>query len=296
VSPTAKAVARECIKRLARGGGLATSPLRALPDFLIIGAKRGGTTSLYFDLLEHPAVMRLYPPPVPVLKSDATKGVHYFDSHAYKSEAWYRSYFPSRLARAVTRRRTGVNPVAGEASPYYLFHPAAVDRAHALTPDSKIIALLRDPVMRTYSHWKERRRNNAESLDFVSALEAEADRLAGERERLVADPHYSSYAWEQQSYGTQSEYARQLARWIDKYGLDQVHVTFSEEYYADPGAVVGGIHEFLGLPAHPPAVSSNRNAAKGEDLDEGLRRKLAARFSDSNHELATLIGRDPPWY
>jgi hypothetical protein len=295
VRHTAKGIARDGIKRLARGGGLATSSLRALPDFLIIGAKRGGTTSLYFDLLEHPAVMRLYPPPVPVLKPDATKGVHYFDSHAHKSEAWYRSHFPSHVARAVTRRRTGMNPVAGEASPYYLFHPAAVDRAHALTPGSKIIAQLRDPVIRTYSHWKERRRNNAEPLDFVSALDAEADRLAGERERLVADPHYSSYAWEQQSYATQSEYADQLARWIDKYGRDRVHVTVSEEYYADPGAVVGGIHEFLGLSARPPAASSNRNAATGEDLDEGLRQKLAGRFSDHNHKLATLLGRDPPW-
>lgn len=290
-----KGVAREAIKRSMRGGGLATSSFRRLPDFMIIGAKRGGTTSLYFDLLEHPAVMRLYPPPVRGLKPDATKGVHYFDSQAYRSEAWYRSYFPSDLARSAYRRRTGVEPVAGEASPYYLFHPAAVDRAHALTPDSRIIAQLRDPVMRTYSHWKERRRNNAEPLDFASALDAEADRLAGEREKLMTDPHYSSYPWEQQSYVTQSRYAEQLDRWIGAYGRGRVHVTVSEEYYADPGAVVAGIHEFLGLPPRPPAASSQRNAAAGEDLDPAVRRKLAALFADHNHELSTLLGRDLPW-
>ena len=292
---TAASLARKRIKQLARGGGLATSLLRPLPDFLIIGAKRGGTTSLYFDLLEHPAVMYLYPPPVPMLKTDATKGVHYFDSHAYRSEAWYRSYFPTYVARSVTRRRARENPIAGEASPYYLFHPAAVDRAHALTPGSKIIAQLRDPVLRAYSHWKERRRNNAETLDFTSALDAEPDRLAGERQRLLSDPRYVSYAWEQQSYAAQSEYAGHLARWIDAYGRDQVHVTLSEEYYADPRGVMADIHEFLGVTALPPATSFHRNAARGEDLDEGVRRKLATRFSDSNHRLATLLGRELPW-
>ena len=66
---TTASLARKRIKHLARGGGLATSLLRPLPDFLIIGAKWGGTTSLHFDLLEHPAVMYLYPPPVPMLKT-----------------------------------------------------------------------------------------------------------------------------------------------------------------------------------------------------------------------------------
>jgi hypothetical protein len=291
----AKQAARESVKRATRAGGLATARWRELPDFLVIGAKRGGTTSLYFDILEHPAVMRLYPPPVPGLKPDATKGVHYFDSNAFRSEVWYRSYFPTNLARTVTKRRVGVEPVAGEASPYYLFHPAAVDRAHALTPDSLILAQLRDPVMRTYSHWKERRRNEAEPLDFLSALDAEQDRLAGERERLVSDPHYGSYAWEQQSYATQSEYASQLARWFDLFGSERVHVTLSEDYFSDHARVIGGIHSFLGLPVRPPASSSHRNAAQGDDLDPGLRRKLSARFSEHNHALSVLLKRELPW-
>jgi len=289
------AVAREGLKRAARSGGLATAGVRSLPDFLVIGAKRGGTTSLYFDLLEHPGVMRLYPPPVPGLKHDATKGVHFFDSNYFRSRRWYRSYFPSDLARSVVRRRTGLNPVAGEASPYYLFHPVAAERAREVTPDSSIIALLRDPVMRTYSHWKERRRSQAEPLDFLSALDAEEERLAGERERLVADPRYVSYPWEQQSYATQSAYAEPLSRWVDVFGRDRVHVAVSEDYYADAGDVLARLHVFLGLPAVRPTHTPVRNAARGEDLDAAVRRRLAARFAASNHALSTLLGRDLPW-
>lgn len=288
---------REILKRVTRGVGLSTARWRPLPDFLIIGAKRGGTTSLYFDLLEHPGIVPLFPPPVPGVKPDATKGVHYFDSHAFRSEAWYRSYFPTSANRLRHARMLGYPPVTGEASPYYLFHPAAVDRAAALVPHARIVAQLRDPVVRTYSHWKERRRQEAEPLDFLSALDAEPERLAGERERLVADPTYSSYPWEQQSYATQSEYADQLRRWVEAYGAERVHVTFSEDYFASHTHhdVVDGIHGFLGLPPQPPRAAPHRNAARGDDLDPAVSAKLRARFDEQNHALSTMLGVDPPW-
>jgi Sulfotransferase domain len=290
-----RSAARQAIKTSVRRVGLATASLRPLPDFLLIGAKRGGTTSFYFDLLEHPAIARLFPPPVPVLKTDATKGVHYFDSNAFRSESWYRSHFPTVMARQLRSRRTGVTARCGEASPYYLFHPAAAARAHAMHPEARIIALLRDPVMRTYSHWKERRRGNAEPLDFPAALDAEPDRLAGERERLLDDPHYRSYAWEQQSYATQSVYVDSLRPWVDLYGSGRVHVAVSEEYYTDPGRVLGDVHEFLGLPRLGLGSSKIRNAARGDELDPGIRRRLAARFEGPNQALAELTGRELPW-
>jgi hypothetical protein len=286
---------RGVIKRSARGFGVGTASLRPLPEFLLIGAKRGGTTSFYFDLLEHPAILRLFPPPVPWLKKDPTKGVHYFDSNAFRSEAWYRSHFPTVMTRQLRSRRAGVTARCGEASPYYLFHPAAAARAHALIPDARVIALLRDPVMRTYSHWKERRRGNAEPLDFASALDAEQDRLAGERERLLADPRYRSYPWEQQSYATQSVYVDALLPWVDLYGANRVHVAVSEEYYSKPACVLGDVHEFLGLPRHEGSTSQIRNAAQGDELDPAMRRRLAARFAEANHALGELIGRDLPW-
>lgn len=289
------AAAREALKRGVRGLGVASSPLRALPDFLVIGAKRGGTTSFYFDLLEHPSVVRLFPPPVPWIKPEATKGVHYFDANATRSVAWYRSHFPTRATRRLNERHTGAQSLTGEASPYYLFHPAAAARAHAVVPQARLIAVLRDPVMRTYSHWKERRRNGAEPLDFPSALAAEGDRLAGERERLLADPGYASYPWEQQSYATQSRYADSLRVWVDLYGVDRLHVVVSEDYYRDPRGTLDHVQEFLGLARHPLGGGQVRNAAQGNPLDAEVTRSLAARFADSNQSLSQLLGRELPW-
>ena len=262
---------------------------------MIIGTKRGGTTSLYFDLLDHPATIRLSPPPVPGLKVEPTKGVHYFDSNYFRGDRWYRSYMPTSAARAVRSRSAGTRVVAGEASPYYLFHPDAARRAHGAVPDVRIIALLRDPVMRTYSHWKERRRERSEDLDFVAALEAEPQRLAGERDRLVVDPHYLSYAWEQQSYFTQSLYADALRHWIELFGRDQVLVAASEDYYARPDEVLGMMHEFLGLPAHASAPHKHRNAAQGDELPAEVRSMLTERFRLPNKQLSELTGQSFPW-
>jgi hypothetical protein len=293
--PDARAVARETIKRATRAAGMATADLRPPPDFLIIGTKRGGTTSFYFDLIDHPSYVRLFPPPVPGLKPDATKGVHYFDSNVTRGERWYHSFMPTSVARRVASRRTGGPVVAGEASPYYLFHPMAAERAHASVPGARIIALLRDPVSRTHSHWKERRRSDAEPLDFEEALAAEPGRLAGERERLVQDPGYVSYAWEQQSYALQSEYAPALRRWVDLFGADRIHVALSEEYYADPVRVLADVDEFLGVPRRATSTGTIRNAAQGAALSPELTASLQARFAGPNQELSTLIGRDLPW-
>ncbi|MGI9157358.1 MAG: sulfotransferase domain-containing protein [Marmoricola sp.] len=261
----------------------------------MIGTKRGGTTSFYFDLIEHPSIVRLFPPPVPGLKPHATKGVHYFDTNYDRGERWYRSYMPTAANRNQSSRKHGVPAMAGEASPYYLFHPDAARRAHACVPDARLIVLLRDPAQRTYSHWKERRRAEAEELGFLAALDAEPARLAGERDRLLADPSYVSYSWEQQSYATQSRYADSLRPWIARYGRDSLLVLASEDYYADPVQTLGDADEFLGLPRRTTSTGTIRNAATGEPLPSGVRERLAAEFSDDVRALAALTGRAFPW-
>lgn len=289
-----RTAARNVLKHGVRQIGVATSSLRPVPDFLIIGAKRGGTTSFYYDLLEHPAVMRLFPPPFPGLKMDATKGAHFFDSNFFRGERWYRSYMPTIAARRIVSRHEGL-AVVGEASPYYLFHPAAAQRAHQVVPEARVIVLLRDPAMRTYSHWKERRRNHAEELDFLSALAAEPARLAGERQRLLDDPTYTSYAWEQQSYAAQSRYVESLRPWIQLFGRGRVCIVASEDYYSDPSTVLREVLDFLGLPGLHQPSGRVRNAAPGAELPEGLRAELATTFAGPNRELMELVGRGFPW-
>jgi hypothetical protein len=116
--PANRAV-RESAKRALRGYGQITAGLRRGPDFVIVGAKRGGTTSLYNYVLEHPSIQPLFP------GRQHIKGVHYYDSNYARGPRWYRSHFPLQ-AGGRHLARPGIRPaIAGDASPYYLFHPLA---------------------------------------------------------------------------------------------------------------------------------------------------------------------------
>ena len=107
--------------------GERTSDRRALPDFLIIGTKRGGTTSLWNYLIQHPLVPRLFP-------AWNTKTSHYFEENWWRGEQWYRSHFPTSRQRAALERKYGGPVKVGEAAPLYMFHPLVAGRVAELMP------------------------------------------------------------------------------------------------------------------------------------------------------------------
>lgn len=282
-------------RQVFRKYGAATAGMRPEPDFLIIGAKRGSTTSAYFQLLEHPNVLPLFPSARFVPKRRDGKGPHYFDTNFDQGRRWYLGHFPSRFTRHRAARRLGSPVVTGESSPYYLFHPLAAERAAAMVPNAKILLWLRDPVIRTYSAWKLQQRNGFETLDFADALAAEPGRTAGEEERIIAEPGYNSFAHEFQTYRAQSEYARPLSRWLKHFPSEQVKVVVSEEYHADAPSVCADVFRFLGLPPHQLSAAPVLNAAVRSPMPEDVRAELVSYFSPHNSELEQMIGRQLPW-
>jgi sulfotransferase family protein len=285
----AEVLARTTTKRALRGVGMVTGDLRPVPDFLVIGAKRGGTTSLWRYLNEHPGVLTLFPKP------EKIKGLYFFDENFGRGERWYRSHFPTTATRALSARRLGHPVVAGEASPYYLYHPLAPQRAHAVAPDALVIAVLRDPVERAFSHYKERRTNGTEPLTFEEALAAEPARLAGEEERILADPGYVSFAHRHASYVDQGRYAPMLARWFDAFGRDRVIVAPSEEMYAAPQPFVDRVVDELGLPRRTLEHPEPYNAEPDRGFDPALRARLADELAPDIAAVEALLDRPMPW-
>ncbi len=212
------------------------------------------------------------------------KGVHYFDSNFERGEAWYRGHFQTASARRAGRL------LAGEASPYYLFHPLAAERAAALMPTAKIIVLLRDPVERAFSHWSEQRRNGVEVLSFADALDAETARVADAEQQLLEHRLQHSFAHEQQSYAAQSCYAASLQRWIDRYGANRVLVRKSEDFYARTQQVFDDVTEFLGIDRHVLRDVAPWNAAPKTELDPRVRARLATYLLDDAIATRDLVG------
>lgn len=198
------------------------------PGFLVVGTKRGGSTSCYEWISRHPQVG----------PCRTGKGTHYFDVHYSRGEAWFRSGFP---------RHREPWRITGEGSPYYMFHPAAPARIKAALPDVKLIAVLRHPVERAWSHYKYEYARNHEPLGFTEALDAEPTRLRGEEEKLLSDPAYISNAHRYFSYLQRGHYAQQLSRIYTLFDPSQVLVLRSEELFADPRGQLGRVWEFLGL-------------------------------------------------
>jgi hypothetical protein len=280
--------ATEAAKALIRAAAVATADLRPGPELLLIGSKRGGTTSLWRYLIEHPGVL----PTVP--RAEKIKGVYYFDENWARGDEWYRSHFPSRARRAVVARRLGYEPVAMDASPYYLFHPLAPERARATVPDAHIVAVLRNPVERAYSHWKERR-NHTEALSFAEAIDAEEVRTRGEEERILADPDYVSFAHRHQTYVAQGMYAPMLERWFAAFPREQVTVLPAEEFYADPQALVDQLCDRLSLPRHRLASVEPFNAEPSAGMDPAVRARLEERLAPAIAAVEELLGREMPW-
>jgi hypothetical protein len=268
--------------------GMRTSDRRPLPDFLIIGTKRGGTTSLWNYLIRHPLVPRLFP-------AWNTKTSHYFEENWDRGEAWYRSHFPSARRRAALERRHGGPSRVGEAAPLYMFHPLAPGRVGALMPDAKLIVLLRDPVERAYSHWKERRTEGREPLDFAAALARESERIAGERERLIAEPTYVSESYDWYTYRARGRYLEHLDPWLDHFDRAQLLVLPSEELYRHPGATYARVLDFLGLPRYDLGHYAVYNDRRSAPMDPGLRAELTGYFRPYNAALTDRLGVRFEW-
>jgi Sulfotransferase domain len=287
-SPVSRSV-RESAKNVLRTYGELTAGLRRGPDFVIIGAKRGGSTSLYNYVLEHPSIAPLFP------GRQHIKGAHYYDTRYVRGLTWYRSHFPLEIAGSQVVRPLVRRPMCGEASPYYLFHPLAAERLAKDFPDVRIIVSLRDPVERAYSHFKERTHHGGETLSFEDALGAEEGRLRGEAERIVAEPGYLSAEHENHSYLAQGRYLDMLPRWFSLFPREQFHIAVSEEFYADPDLHVNKVWEFLGLPPGRLQSRFRHNYMPSADMEPQTRLRLQADLLDHNRGLAELLGRPLPW-
>jgi Sulfotransferase domain len=262
-----------------------TSGTRVLPDFVIIGAQKSGTSSLYEYICAHPAVVRA-----------ATKEVHFFDTHYGHGERWYRSHFPTDRRLERVARRLGTRAVTGEASPYYLFHPAVPRRLHRMLPDARLIAVLREPVERAVSHHNHRVDAGVEPLCFADAIAAEEGRLAGADELLAGgDPHAAHFSHQHHSYLSRGRYAEQLERWLALFDREQLLVLDAAELFRDPAAVTRRAHGFLGLPPHDLEAYAVAGGRDHDDIDGPLRARLEDHFAPHNARLRELLGHDFGW-
>ena len=247
------------------------------PDFIIIGAQKAGTTFLYQELCRHEQVL-------PAL----TKEIHFFDDRYRRWKRAYPGFFPA----------TGPGQITGEASPGYVFHPHAIERIAADLPDVRLLMTVRDPVRRAFSQFQHETRLGFEDApDFATALDREPERLAGEHERMEADPSYVSFSWRHHSYVARGHYLDQIRAVEALVGPDRLLVLPSEALYSDTTATLRRAFECLGIDDSAPTEIGGNDMREptGSRIDARDADRLREHFREPNRALADHLGLDLGW-
>jgi Sulfotransferase domain len=265
--------ARKALRGGYRAYGRATAGLRPLPDFLILGAQKAGTTALYAYLRWHPEIT-----------GPSFKEVSFFDRHYAHGERWYRAHMPARRQSLV-----------GEASPSYLFHPLAPERVAGMLPDARLIALLRNPVDRAFSHYQHEVALGREPLSFEDAIDSEEERMRGEVERMLREPSYFSHDWWNYTYVARGRYAEQLERWFARFPRERLLVLFTEELAADTAGTYRRVLDFLGAGAHDLESYPRIFEREYEQMPPATRARLERLFEEPNRQLGAVLNRELPW-
>jgi len=256
---------------LNKSGRIATSPMRILPSFIIIGAKKCGTTSLFHYLSEHPDI-----------GEPTWKEISYFNIHFAKGKLWYKSFFPISLPKSEPQ-----DLITGEATASYICHPQAPQRIAETLPEVKLIALLRNPVDRAFSHYHHTKRIGREDLDFEEAIAQEKSRV----KQLENKNQAYNY-----TYLSSGLYAEQLKNWLNLFDRQQLLILKSEDFFDHPEAIFQQVLNFLELPNW-----SLRNYRKynynfsAQMIEPSTRKYLREYFQPHNQKLYELLGVDFGW-
>lgn len=265
--------------------GRASAPLRVEPTFLLVGAQRAGTTSLFRALLEHPNVLR----------PNLHKGVNYFDVNYGRDWSWYLGHFPLKATARRCRPPGRQQAEIFEASGYYMFHPHAATRIAERLPEVRIVAMVRDPVERAYSAYKHEFARGFETETFERALDLEDARVEPELQHMLDDPTYQSNTYRHQAYRRRGRYAEQLQRFADLIGRERIHVIESERFFAAPAKQFVGLLDFLELPRRLPQSFDQFNARPGTPISPSIESRLFEYFRPHDLALTDFLGRPPVW-
>ena len=252
-------------KRPSRSEG----PLR-LPDFIIAGAPRSGTTWLYSLLERHPDVYVAKPvtpePKFFLVDSLYERGLEFY------SNTWFAP--------------ASSGAMAGEKSTNYLESASAAERIARDLPSVKLVFILRDPVERAWSNYLWSKMNGLETEDFETAIRLEAEREGTLPDRLrFARPF---------SYLSRGLYADLLRPYVERFPRHHLLVLRFEDIIDDPASLAATLHQFLGLPQRRADADGigviNPSEKPGDVMPASMRRALTARYEEPNQRLAALLG------
>jgi hypothetical protein len=252
-----------------------------LPDVVVVGAEKAGTSSLFKYLCSHPSFARPW-----------KKEVRYFAYHYDRGPSWYRSHFPTRTELRAAGVADGTRALTGEATPSYLSHPFVPGRMAELVPDVRVVALLREPVARAIASYHHKVRLGYETRPIEQAFEECFERTRREDPLTEWDDPWGFRR--QADYVGRGEYASALAHWLESFDRSQLLIVETERL-TRRGRGFARVLDHLGLSAWEPERFIEYNTGSYEPAPPSLYRALAEHYRPYNAELWDLLGEDWGW-
>jgi hypothetical protein len=258
-----------------------------LPDFYIIGVQKSGTTSLYDCLCQHPGII-----------NRLNKEIHFFNNSTRRKMGinFYKAYFSSKYNKHQIEKQIGYYPLECEATPFFL-HPWVPKFVYEVTPNAKLILIVRNPIDRALSHYYHNKTRGRENLSFADAINLEEERINNDLKGLMINPEHSANAFITYSYCYRGYYDEQLKNWLNFFPLENIHIVNFTDFIYDEVNVCNQIFKFLNLPSFeiPETKKSNSGKYTNRTIEVELYNQLFDKFYPHNQRFFEIINQDFGW-
>jgi len=252
-----------------------SSSLRVLPNLVVIGVVRSGTTSLYHYLSQHPSIIK-----------SAYDELGYFDSNYDLGLNWYKSLFPTIFEKKKVEEKNG-KFITYDVTPFYIYNEKVPKRIQKIIPDSKLILILRNPVDRAYSNYFITKQNK--KFEDIIIEEREILKTINRKNKE------EYYKFVHTSLLSRGFYAEQLEKWFKIFPRNQILIIKSEDFAIQTNKIMNEIFNFLGLENFNILDDSKKNKIVYEPMKKETRRELIEYFRPYNEKLYSMINRNFDW-
>jgi len=233
------------------------------PYFIVIGAQKAGTTSLFSYLAQHPKI------------ATNRKEIHFFDRNYHKGIDWYEK---------IISRTKQDRIIVGEATPSYIFEPHVSRRVFRHYPNVKLILLLRNPVDRAFSAYKMRVRNGGENRSFEEVVRSELKLLKDD------DPVIRRRSLKNDSIITRGIYISQIKRWMEFFPSRQMLILCAEDFFNNPRKIMKKVYRFLKVHEHDFGNFTVMNAGESNEImSDQIRTELVEFYKPYNQKLQEYL-------
>jgi len=261
-----------------------SSPTRILPNFIIFAASRSGTRSLNKYLQQHPSIQMA-----------SRREVHFFNKSDNFRQGlnWYKSFFPTKIYKFFFESKSKSKLICGDATPDYIYNPEVPLRIKKSLPNVKLIAVLRNPIDRAYSHYHYMVRTNRENLSFEEAIRSENDRIKDD----IHKKNYDGDNYRRYSYLRRGIYVEQLKNWMSEFPKQQFMIIKSEDLENEETLqkTLDDVFKFLDI--HPIKIKDRLkiNVGKYTPINSEIRKKLSEFFYPHNENLSKFLNMKFEW-